>query len=68
VTAVLLVFETVAENCWLAPVSTFADVGEMLTETGGIIVTVAVLDFVVSATEVAVIEICAGLGTVDGAV
>lgn len=68
VTAVLLVFKTVAVNCSCCPVRTWAVVGEMLTETGGMIVTVAVPDFVGSATEVAVTETCAGLGTLDGAV
>ena len=38
------------------------------TATGGRIVIEAVADFVGSATEVAVTDICAGLGTADGAV
>ena len=42
--------------------------GEIVTTTGGIIVTEAVADFVGSATEVTVTDICGGLGTVDGAV
>ena len=41
--------------------------GERLTTIGGMIVTVAVLDFVASATEVAVTETCADLGTAAGA-
>jgi hypothetical protein len=32
-TAVLLVFRTVAVNCWVPPVATVADVGEMVTLT-----------------------------------
>jgi hypothetical protein len=49
-------------------VTTFAVVGEIVTATAGVIVTEAVLDFVGSATEVAVTDTCAGLGTADGAV
>jgi len=41
VTAVLLVFCTVAVNCWVPPAATVADVGEIVTLTavGGVIVT-----------------------------
>ena len=39
-----------------------------MTETGGIIVTDAVADFVGSATEVAVTDTCGGFGTEVGAV
>src|SRR5438045_296193 len=56
VIAVLVVPVTVAVNCWVAPVCTDADVGLMLTATGGggtVAVTVAEADFVVSATLVA---------------
>jgi hypothetical protein len=59
---------TVAVNCWWPPVRSCAVAGETITETGGTIVTEAVADFVGSATEVAVIDTCGGLGTVDGAV
>ena len=34
VTAVLVVLDTVAVNCWVSPDGTLADVGEMLTKTG----------------------------------
>jgi hypothetical protein len=44
-----------------------AVVGEIVTETAGLIVTEAEPDFVGSATEVALTETCAGLGTADGA-
>jgi hypothetical protein len=40
----------------------------MLTATGGIIVTAAVADLLGSATEIAVIDTCAGFGRDDGAV
>jgi hypothetical protein len=43
-------------------------VGEIDTETGRITVTVAVLDLVGSATDVAVTDTCAGEGTAAGAV
>ena len=33
-TAVLLVLDTLALNCWVPPDCALADVGEMLTETG----------------------------------
>lgn len=68
VTAASGVSETVAVNCCWALTRTWAVAGEIDTETGGMTVTVAVLDFVESATEVAVIETCAGVGTFVGAV
>jgi hypothetical protein len=49
-------------------VTTCDVVGEIVTATGGMIVIEAVADFVGSATEVAVTDTCAGLGTADGAV
>jgi hypothetical protein len=49
-------------------VTTCAVVGEIVTDTAGVIVTEAVLDFVGSATEVAVMDTCAGFGTAEGAV
>jgi hypothetical protein len=67
VTAVFVVLITVAENCLVLPATTCAVVGEMLTATGGRIVTVAVLDFKGFATEVAVTVTTAGVGTVLGA-
>ena len=57
VTAVLVVPVTVAVNCCVAPVCMDAEVGLMLTTTGGggaVTVTVADADFVVSAALVAV--------------
>jgi hypothetical protein len=67
VTAVFVVLITVAVNCWVLPATTCAVVGEMLTATGGRIVTVAVADFKGFATEVAVTVTTAGVGTVLGA-
>ena len=61
-------FVTVAVNCCIAFTLTFAVVGEMETAMGGKTVTVAVADFVVSATEIAETVTCAGIGTTDGAV
>jgi hypothetical protein len=48
VTAVLVVLRTVAVNCWVLAATTCAEVGEMETETGGRMVTVADADLVVS--------------------
>jgi hypothetical protein len=67
-TAVFVVLLTVAVNCWWPPVSSCIANGEIVTETGGTIVTDAVADFVESATDVAVTDICGGLGIADGAV
>ncbi|PYU51271.1 MAG: hypothetical protein DMG48_10525 [Acidobacteria bacterium] len=61
-------FVTVAVNCCIAFTLTFAVVGEMETAMGGKTVTVAVADFVMSATEIAETVTCAGIGTADGAV
>ena len=49
VTAVFEVFVTVAVNCCVKPVTTVAVLGLTATETGGVIVTVAVSNFVLSA-------------------
>ena len=68
VTAVLLVFCTVAVNCRVSPVLTVAEVGEIVTLTGPVIVTCAEPDLVVSACETAVTVTVAGFGTVPGAV
>jgi hypothetical protein len=55
VTAVLLLPFTVAENCWVAPDAIFIAVGATDTDiTGTETATVALADFVVSATLVAV--------------
>jgi hypothetical protein len=66
VTAVLLLFCTVAVNCWVPPNCTFEVAGEMETATGGMIVTEAEADFVGSATETAVTVTGLGLGTAAG--
>jgi hypothetical protein len=47
---------------------TRADFGETLTTIGGTTVTVAVLDLLKSAVEVAVTKTCSGLETLLGAV
>ena len=68
---VTFVFEepvTVALNCCFAPTTTFAVLGATVTTTGGIIVTVALADFVVSATEVTVTVTRDGEGITAGAV
>ena len=57
VTDVLVLPVTVAANCYVPPVYSDAEVGLMLTATGGggaVTVTVAKADFVLSATLVAV--------------
>ena len=59
---------TLAVNCRLAPAVTCAELGEMLTAIFCAIVTVAVLDFVESATDVAVTKTKEGFGGVGGAV
>ena len=63
----LLVFETVAVNCFCSPAGTVTDFGEILTVTGKATVTTADPDLVGSATEVAFTVTCAGLGTEAGA-
>lgn len=68
VTAVFVVFVTVAMNCCCIPVFNVADFGEILIETGKATVMVADPDFDGSATEVAVAITCAGVGRVAGAV
>ena len=68
VTAVLVVPVTVAVNCCLVPVMTFGLVGEIEIATGGNTVTVADADTRGFATDVAVTETVAGLGTAAGAV
>jgi hypothetical protein len=68
VTAVLLVPETAALNCWV-PLTAISELaGVTLITSGTITVTTAEADFVWSATEVAVNVTCAGLGTASGAV
>jgi len=61
-------FVTAAVNCCVVFTVTFAVGGETETAMGGMTVTVAVADFVVSATEIVLIVTWAGLGTADGAV
>jgi hypothetical protein len=68
VTEVSVVFFTVAVNCCVLLATTSANVGEIVTATGGSTVTVADADLVLSATEVATTVTCAGLGTAAGAV
>jgi|SRR5271157_464630 len=68
VTAVFVVPVTVAVNCCVFPATTCAVIGEMLTTTGGRIVTDADAVLVLSATEVATTVTSAGVGTVPGAV
>lgn len=69
-TDVLVLPVTVAENCCCPPVTTRAVDGSTLTETeeADWMTTVAELDFVGSATEVAVTVARDGLGMVAGAV
>ena len=67
-TAVFELPVTVAVNCCCRPVTTVAEPGERFTMIGRRIVSVAEADLVGSATEVAVTNACAGLGTVAGAV
>jgi len=62
---------TVAVNCCCVLTGTEAEVGLMATEMGttvALMVMAAALDFVPSATEVAVRVTVAGLGTAAGAV
>ena len=68
VTAVLVVFATVAMNCCFPPRGTVAVAGDTVTDTGRPMVTDAVADLVGSATEVAVTNTCGELGTALGAV
>src|SRR2546423_886466 len=70
VTAVLLVFCTVAVNCCVPPAPTVADTGEIVTRTTavGVMVTCAEADFVGSACDTAVTVTVAGFGTTAGAV
>jgi hypothetical protein len=55
-------------NCAVPPIGTCAEVGDTLTTIGATSVTVAMLDLVGSALEVAVTKTIAGLGKVAGAV
>ncbi len=54
VTAVLLEPLMLAVNCCVPPVSSEAEIGEIVTATGALTVTVADADLVLSATLVAV--------------
>jgi hypothetical protein len=68
VTVKLTVPVTVAVNCFWAPISSFAEVGDTEIATPLTTVTVAIADFVVSACEVTVTVTVGGLGIVAGAV
>src|SRR5207302_6403248 len=70
VTAVLLVFVTVAVNCCVPPAPTVADVGEIVTLTavGAVMVTCAEADFGASDCDTAVKASVAVVGTTTGAV
>jgi hypothetical protein len=61
---------TLAVNCCVPKLATLAAPGDTTTATddGGVTVTAAVADFVVSAWEMAVTVTCAGVGTLAGAV
>jgi hypothetical protein len=67
-TLVFVVPVTVAMNCFCAPAVTWTAAGEMLTATGGTIVTTAEPDLDGSANEAAVTVTCGGVGTLAGAV
>jgi len=68
VTAVFVALFTVAVNCCLAPTTSCVDEGEIDTDTGGMMVTWAVPDFVGSAADVAVTNTWPGVGALAGAV
>jgi hypothetical protein len=68
VTAVFAVPVTFAVNTCLAPVTTFAELGDTETAIGDNIVTMAEADLLTSACEVAVTVTVAGFGTAAGAV
>jgi len=68
VTDVLDVFETVAVNCCVSPVTTVAVFGLTATETDAVMVTAAVSNFVASAFEIAFTVTGFVPGTVAGAV
>ncbi len=68
VTAWFVEPETVTPNCCCCPTVTMALVGDMVTETGRITVTVAEAAVSPSALAVAVTVTCGGLGTTLGAV
>ena len=68
VTPAIVVPVTLAANCCSWPAAIWVELGEMLTAICSAIVAVAVLDFVESATEVAVMKTKEGDGGVDGAV
>src|ERR1700746_2592913 len=70
VTAVLLVFCTVAVNCCIPPTATAADKGAIVTLTAvaAVMATGAEADFVVPAGDTAVTVTVAGLGTAAGPV
>jgi hypothetical protein len=59
---------TVAVNCWVPPITTWTAAGAMFTDIGPLMLTVALADLVLSATEVAVIVTWFGVGALPGAV
>jgi hypothetical protein len=66
----LAVVLKVVLNCWVRPVKIETDDGDKVRDRAvpAVMVTVAVVDWVVSANDVAVMVTVAGLGTVAGAV
>ena len=68
VTAVFVVFVTVAVYCFCNPAFTVAEAGDTLTATGKATVTTADADLDGSATDVAITVTCAGFGRPGGAV
>ena len=67
-TAVFVVPLTVAENCLLLPMTTWTATGSMLTDIVSLMLTVALPDLVLSATEIAVTLTWFGVGALLGAV
>ena len=68
-TAVFVLFNTVAANCWPCSVTMLAVMGLTVTETGGdVMVTIADALLVESTELIAVTVTVSGLGTEDGAV
>jgi hypothetical protein len=68
VTALFVLPETLARNCCCWPTVTISLVGDIVTATGTMMVTVAEAFVSPSVIAVAVTVTCAGLGTVLGAV
>jgi hypothetical protein len=68
VTAAFCIPAIAARNCWVPSTATSLFAGVTLITSGKMMVTTANPDFVLLASEVAVIVICAGVGTTAGAV